>query len=255
MTRQVGPRRLHRWYPTLHRWLGISSLVFVILLSITGLALNHSSGLDLAQRYIGAEWLLRWYGIEAPPVTASFTTGDHALTLIGERLYFDDHELIEGVTGLVGAVATRTQIAIATSDDILLVTPRGELVERVETAGLLPGELNGFGRIGTDLAYRSGEALYRSDPDVLTIAPAPAGAAVNWSQPSVIDPERLKTLQRLYRGRGLTLERLLLDVHSGRAFSRLGPWVMDVVAVALIALSLFGMMLWLGRRQARRARR
>lgn len=257
MSRRVGPRRIHRWFPTLHRWLGISSLVFVILLSVTGLALNHSSGLALGQRYISSEWLLRWYGIEAPAATASYLAGEHTLTLIGERLYFDDRELVEGVTDLVGAVAIQAQIAVATADAILLLTPRGELVERVETAGLLPGALAAFGGTGTQLVYRSSGALYRSDPDVLTVVPWPAGvdAAIEWSQPSDVEPERLETLQQLYRGRGLTLERLLLDVHSGRAFSRLGPWLIDLVAVALIALSLFGMLLWLRRRQVRRARR
>jgi len=257
MTGSVGPRRFHRWFPTLHRWLGVGSFVFVILLSITGLALNHSSGLALGQRYVSAEWLLGWYGIQAPPVTASFTADGHALTLIGERLYFDDRELIEGVTGLVGVVATQRQIAVATPSDVLLLTPRGELVERVGTTGLLPGEFTAFGGADMSLVYRSAGTLFRSDFDVLAIAPWPAGvgAAIDWSEPSGVDPERLGALQQLYRGRGLTLERLLLDLHSGRAFARSGPWLMDIVAVALIALSLLGMLLWLRRRQVRRARR
>jgi uncharacterized iron-regulated membrane protein len=63
-------------------------------------------------------------------------------------------------------------------------------------------------------------------------------------------------LEALYRGRGLSVQRLLLDVHSGRAIARLGPWLMDVVGLALIAVSLFGLLLWWRRKHdANRASR
>jgi hypothetical protein len=60
--------------------------------------------------------------------------------------------------------------------------------------------------------------------------------------------ERLESLGLLYRGRGLSLERLLLDLHSGRVFPRTSPWLLDMVGIGLVALSLFGLLLWWRRR-------
>ncbi|HSN52770.1 MAG TPA: PepSY-associated TM helix domain-containing protein, partial [Woeseiaceae bacterium] len=61
----------------------------------------------------------------------------------------------------------------------------------------------------------------------------------------------------LYRGRGVTVERVLDDLHSGRIFARAGTLVMDAVAVFMIVLSLSGFVLWLqrGRREAELERR
>ena len=67
----------------------------------------------------------------------------------------------------------------------------------------------------------------------------------------------LAVLQTLYRGRGLTVERGLADVHSGRIFASTGTLIMDAVAVFMIVLSLSGFVLWLqhSRREAEIERR
>lgn len=255
MIRPRGPSRAGRWYTRLHRWLGIGSLAFVLLLSGTGIALNHSSGWSLDRRYVQAGWLLRWYGIDAPEPSSSFAVDGHSVALLGERLYFDETELAEGVARLVGAAAAPTHIAVATPSRVLLVDRAGRLVEQLPTAGLLPGEITAFGGSATGFAFRSGGRIYLSDYDVLDVGPLPparSGEAIRWSQPRALATERLDRLRRLYRGRGLSVERLLLDLHSGRILSRAGPWIVDAVGAALIALSLLGLLLWLRRSPRRR---
>jgi hypothetical protein len=60
----------------------------------------------------------------------------------------------------------------------------------------------------------------------------------------VLGGERLRELGRDYRGRVLTLERLMLDLHSGRLFGLGGTWLMDIVAALLVILAASGMWLW-----------
>ena len=55
-------RHLREW----HRKLGIIAAFFIIFLSITGVALNHTTTLSLAHEPISNTWLLDHYGI-APP--------------------------------------------------------------------------------------------------------------------------------------------------------------------------------------------
>jgi hypothetical protein len=59
-------------------------------------------------------------------------------------------------------------------------------------------------------------------------------------------------LKEQYRGRGLSVERVIADLHSGRVIGIVGPFVMDVVAVLLIVLSLSGLLLWLRPRGSQR---
>jgi len=246
--------RLDRWYPRLHRWLGISTLLFVLILSITGITLNHSVELGLDRRFVASEWLLRWYGIDVPAPSASFRPDGHTVALIGERLYFDGNELADGVQGLVGAVALSGRVVIATPARIFLIGPGGALVEQLPVSGFLPADVTAVGRTASAVVFLADDEPYASGAELLAATPLPdaAVATVDWAQNAALEPGQLDALRSLYRGRGLTLERLLLDVHSGRIVAQSGRWFMDAVAVALIALSLFGLVLWLRRRRRRR---
>ncbi len=238
-------RRLSR----VHRWFGIGSVVFVLLLSITGIALNHAGDLSLDRHYIQSPWLLEWYGFAVPPPQASFTAADHRVSLIGERLYYDDDELTDGVQGLVGAVSTPSFIAIATPTDVLLVTPDGTLVERIDTEAFLSGEVTAIGVAGAVLLLRSGDYLYEADENLLTFSLCLEldVTDVQWPVPSTIPQDQLAILQGLYRGRGLSLERVIVDLHSGKILTRVGPILMDGVGIMLITLSTIGLFLWTGR--------
>jgi uncharacterized iron-regulated membrane protein len=47
----------------------------------------------------------------------------------------------------------------------------------------------------------------------------------------------------------LTTDQLVLDIHTGRILGKLGPLLMDVVAIMLLILSLSGCYMWLKRTQ------
>ncbi|HSH28473.1 MAG TPA: PepSY domain-containing protein, partial [Thiohalobacter sp.] len=72
---------------------------------------------------------------------------------------------------------------------------------------------------------------------------------VTWAQTDTLPAELYEELVEHYRGEVLPLERVLLDLHSGRIFGRHGYLVMDVAAVLLIALALSGSLIWLRRRK------
>ena len=233
----------------IHRWFGIGSIAFVVLLSVTGIALNHTDDLGLDRQFLSSSWLLDWYGVEVPPPQASFGVAGHRVSLIGERLYYDDGELTSGVSELVGAVSTPSFIAIATPSDVLLVMPDGALVERIDAESSLPNEISGIGVSGARLVLRSGGELLETDEYLLAFTPCFELdlADVQWSIPSAIPRDQLAVLRQLYRGRGISLERVLLDLHSGKFLTRAGSILLDVVGVLLIALSFLGIFMWFGR--------
>ncbi len=230
----------------LHRWLGLGSLVFVVLLSVTGIALNHSSGLGMDESHIRWSWLLDWYGIEAPPVESSYAVADHRVTLLGERLYFDQEEIAAGVLGLTGAAAIPRFFVVATDDSVLLLTRSGALVERIAVSGELPGAVQAIGTARSELVLRSGDALFQADEELLgfDVCNDIPGDEVQWSKASPVPAAELSALNELYRGNGVTVERFIADLHSGRLFTGAGPIVMDAVGVILIALSFLGIMVW-----------
>lgn len=242
-----GTSRQNGWLRRGHRWLGIGLSLFVLLLSCTGIALNHSDNWGLGNRYVSWNWLLDAYGMRAPAPSASFSDSEHHAALLGKRLFFDQREIADGVDVLTGVVVIG-KLALVTSDDSAFVlTTAGELVERLDLSQQLPGAIDRAGRLGESAVIFSGTASYQSDTGLSGFVQtnAVAHGDVAWSSPASLPASLLASIQDQYRGRGLTVERLLSDVHSGRIVGGSGPLFMDAVAFLFILLSATGLYMWL----------
>ena len=128
----------------------------------------------------------------------------------------------------------------------MLLDKKGTLVERpawqnagtstIESIGLFTDERIVVGSAG-QLWVADEELLgwQRVDDDRKT---------VQWSSP-VPTPDMLRQqIAQHHRGDGLNVERLLLDLHSGRIFGPLGILVYDLMALAIAFLALSGLVVW-----------
>jgi len=66
---------------------GVSAAIIILIVAVTGLLLNHTEDFQFDSEYIQTDWILDWYGIEAPHTMQTFLAGDRYITLMGEHLY------------------------------------------------------------------------------------------------------------------------------------------------------------------------
>jgi hypothetical protein len=243
-------RSVFQW----HRYAGLTIILLVIMLVVTGIMLNHTERLSLGRIYVESDLLLDWYGIEIPPVAAAFRTTHHSIIQVEDRLYMDHRPLDEPVTGLRGAVEAGPLIVVAVDGAVLLFTPRGELVERLEDAQGVPSGLRAIGRTrGGRLVADAAHGRYTADEDFLGWQRYGDKQPVLWSQPQSPSPELVQDLRQHYRAHILPVERVMLDLHSGRILGRWGVFVVDAAAVLLFFLGFSGCWLWVERYRKRKA--
>jgi hypothetical protein len=235
-----------------HRWLGVCLAAFILILALTGIALNHAVGLKLDQRYVSWPWLLDLYGVRMPEPSKSYVDEPYRATQIGDRLFVDGRDTGQPVAGLAGIVALEPLLLVAGAQTAHVFTTAGERVEAFDLGMQLPGPIERIGRTQGRAVILSGGSLYSSDPDITMFEPAEgiAADAVDWSLESALSADDVATLEAAYRGRGIPVERVLLDLHSGRILGASGRLFMDIIAVCLVLLSLSGLILF--RRRNRR---
>jgi hypothetical protein len=227
-----------------HRWAGAAVALFVALVCATGIVLNHSAALGLVDRYVASGWLLEIYGVAPPGKIDAFLADGHWASRVGERIYFDAIDLGEPDGALVGMVRSGDLFVIALTGRLVLISGDGRLVESLREeegtpAGMRRIGITVDGRVIVDAAGR----LHCPDLSSLKWEAVPPIES-QWSEPSAPPPELAARLNDAYRARALSLERILLDVHSGRIVQRAGVWVMDAVALVLISLVLSGLWIW-----------
>lgn len=234
-----------------HRYMGVSAALFTLLIAVTGILLNHTEDFQFDSQYVESGWVLDWYGIEAPQDLSSFPCGKRHITLMGEHLYLNRKEIDGNYQQLVGAVCQNELIIVAVSQSILLLTRRGELIEQLKGKDGVPA---GILAIGSDTAghvvVRSSHDMYQPDTDFIQWKRWEGNPdTVTWVTTNELDAVVKTSLQQHYRTEVLPVERVILDLHSGRFFGKPGPWLFDAAAVLLILLSLTGTWIWIKRRR------
>jgi hypothetical protein len=103
--------------------------------------------------------------------------------------------------------------------------------------------------IGSDtngaVVVKSGSRTWVADSDLLNWVERHGSlAAIQWSSPIGEPASVRQAIVRHYNGGGLSLERLLLDIHSGRIFGRFGVLIYDLLALVLGFSAVSGLVLW-----------
>ncbi len=231
--------------------MGVSAALFTLIIAFTGILLNHTEDFDFHDRHVKTDWILDWYGIEAPQQLLSFPTGERHITLMGDDLYLDRREIGDDYRDLTGAVELNDMLVVSVNNTILLLTPRGDIVERLKHSEGVPAGIEQIGISAEGgIAVRTLHEIYLPDGDFIRWRRYDGDPGnIRWAVPAPLEPRLKQELQHHFRGEVLSVERVLLDLHSGRFFGKPGPWVFDIAAALLILLSLSGAWIWLKRRR------
>lgn len=238
----IGNGPVLKW----HRTLGLAAALLVVFLSVTGVMLNHGPALDLDRRTTDSRWLLDWYGLGLKGEIVSYRAGDQWVTWSDNHLFLDGRAVAEHAARPTGVARSKGVIAAATRAEVFLLTPEGDLIERL-TGAAVPGSI---ARMGVTAA---GQVIVETDAGRFGAKTDFLGwtrtdGTARWSVPAPTPaPIRQKVLVD-YRGHGLSWSRVLLDLHSGRLFGAWGPLVMDVTAIILVILAVTGLVNWRRRR-------
>ena len=246
--KQQSPARLLRSLYIWHRYIGIAAAVFVIVLTVTGLVLNHTDELKLDSSYIQSDLLLDWYGINAPGELTSYTSGPISVTAVNGQVFWGSKPLSQVSVPLTGLLVYRDLVIIAAGGGLSLYTTAGELIEKLEHVAGVPAGILAIGITAQALlAVKTAQGIYLTDDSMLEwrLADKPE---VLWSEATPVPSGLRAALQAAYRGTGLPVERVLLDLHSGRILGRAGIYLVDAAAILFLLLAFSGVWLWARRR-------
>jgi hypothetical protein len=229
-----------------HRWLGIFSALFLLSLSITGLALNHTEFLRLDQITIRSSFILNRYGMASGSgITAYRIHGSDTLSHLDGQLFYNNAPI--ATTGKpLGIIESDPISVVATSEALLYLTADGELIETVPSSQLPYQTLSAVGHTtnGTPVLVTDA-GRFTPDADWLEFDSYQAGYTVDALPLVELDDASINALLDAFQGGGVSLYRVLLDLHAGRLFGWGGRTAMDLSAVAIIILITSGIGGWL----------
>ena len=243
-------RSIRTWIRASHRWLGVLLLLPLTIVCITGLILNHTVDLKLSSRKTSVDWIQARYGmhLQGEPEAMGFDGKAYAATWDGKIFY--QKQILEDTTPLIGAVPLRDGTAVVTASAVHYFGLDGELIETLDSLTLPGTPISRSGRTrDLELVLETPAGTFISDENLLEFTKADTGREIDWSGVVTAKESDLETWKSAFSGDGIPLDRLILDLHSGRFFGTVGKWIYDLATVGVLLLSATGFVLFLRTRR------
>lgn len=238
-----GIRLVRRW----HSRIGLAALLFLLFLIASGLVLNHGDVFGLEAIEINNVWLMNWYGLKAAIPAQGYPVGDGFMAWDNDKWVLHGKVVAAKPANPVGAVEAGGIYFIATRNGLYLYGQDERLVDKIENRALPALPVTRLGTAGERVVLETPGGAFASR-DGLDWQKLDA-SLVAWSDLRPLPPQEKQKLAQAFAPE-LPLQRILLDLHSGRIFGHYGPLFVDLLACTLLALGLSG--LWMYWRATRR---
>ncbi|TRX58054.1 PepSY domain-containing protein [Thalassomonas sp. M1454] len=237
-----------------HRQLGMLLAFFMIFLAVTGIIINHGNSLNLDRTKVGVNWILDHYNIEAPEQVQKFSLAENknALFVVGKQVWLANTLLFTSDNDITAAAIWQQFILISSDNNLRLYNLAGQLVDVMDKASGLPGNIKTLFVDGNDVYLKTAQGVFLSNDELYSWQQYESNKHLeHWSQATTISTAETQHYQQQYRTQILNWERVVIDIHSGRFFASLGVLFMDLVALFIIILSMSGIYMWIRQARAR----
>ena len=239
--------KLLRW----HRRIGLILGLLIVLLAVTGILINHTHSLKLSSVRLNNSLLLSWYGLENDdPIKAyGFSLGnDNWFSQFNNQLYMNHAPITECASPLHGAVEYQQYYLALCQDQLLLLTRSGDVLETITPAFGLPADVRSITNTNYMLYLLTSSGILTFNPDTLTASIEPDQNIHQWPEQKQL-PDYLQEAIYEEIKASITLETLLLDIHSGRILGNFGVYLTDLAGIMICLLALSGLWAWLNHKR------
>lgn len=252
--RQNLTMKLRKW----HQRAGLAAFLFMTWLGATGLLINQSAPWGYDTLRIDWPWVTNGlYGLSAVPPQEGYKAGGHWITKAGDAIVLDGEAVEYAMNDphgmAMGEGPEQALLFIATRSSVVVLTEQGAIYDELRSPVLPVSEPQRLGTRDADgaVVVAGADDAYASTDGGFTWQPADDVADVRWSEAEALAEAEREALMPFSQP-SMSVERVLLDVHSGQIFGDFGKWVVNIVGVLAIVLGITGV--WMYWRMNRRRR-
>jgi len=225
-------------FSRVHRWVGLVIAFIVVLLCLTGIALNHTSQFKLGSK-AAPKWIASAIYGDASAEQLVFSVDDRAFSTSTAGLLVADNEELVYCGHLAGIAKTGEYLVASCPATLVILSDQAELVEVFSLSGKKFESVSGIvsGQEAAELYLVGENRVWLLDLDSMQISESALS-------PGLTPSTNIVPFGFSRPGAVINYERLMLDIHSGRALGGWGVWLVDLVAVGLLSLIVTGFLAW-----------
>jgi hypothetical protein len=226
-----------------HRSIGALAALFLLMLAVTGILLNHTLDLKLENRHLDWPWLLEHYGVAEVEADRVYLLEDNVISQFGDQVFVDAAPVAKSLKPIIGGIYLDEITVVASDDALILLSSEGEFIEEMGDAIGIPSQIQNIGLFHGLPVLQTRHGMWRGDI-LLEQWEKISLQGVSWSEATSMPRAVREDLARYFYGKGISIERFVLDLHNGYILGVVGVWLIDFIGILLIVLSLSGLWIW-----------
>lgn len=224
----------------LHKYVGFIFSFFILILIVTGIMLLYPKYFGLDSTYLSSTYILKKYKMLSIEDVKNLGKSEDEIILLDKNLYYKETFIDRFEQNIKNAYYNKeSNILTVVLEKKVYLYFLEEFENKIEVIDIQEKEFN-------DEILEVGEAetkniIFKTKNNVFTIANKEIVKAknvreVDWFKKNSLDPIVAKSYLEIYQGKGVSLHRVITEVHNGKIMGSFFTYILFLSSISLLFL-------------------
>ena len=229
----------------LHKYLGFAFSIFILHLTVTGILLTYPETFNVEETYISNFFILKKYNMDTHKEVYGLSNIEDEVVIIKNNIYLNNKFIDKFNNEIINLlyqkkeeriiVLSKSVIGIYFLESIDGEFEINDIINLENTKKIMYLGLNSTGDV---VFLKNDTEYYKLDNDNLLKLVNEKDKNIKWSNISKIDKKLAKYYLKIHQGKGVSLTRILTELHNGKFFGSIFTLILFFSSLSLIFLTL-----------------
>ena len=229
----------------LHKYLGFAFSIFILHLTVTGILLTYPKTFNIEEKYISNFFILKKYNMDTHKEVYGLRNIEDEVVIIKNNIYINSQFVDKFSDEIINVLYQKNEKKIfILSKSIIGIYFFENIDGALEIKDIISIEntkkIKGLGQnLSDDIIFLKNDSEYYNFDNKNLIKQANIkDKNIKWSNISKIDKKLAKYYLNIHQGKGVSLTRILTELHNGKFFGSIFTLILFFSSLSLIFLTL-----------------
>ena len=229
----------------LHKYLGFTFSIFILHLTVTGILLTYPKTFNIEETYVSNFFILKKYNMETHREVYGLSNEEDEVVIIRNNIYVNRQFVDKFSDEIINVlyqkkknkiiILSKNTIGIYFFENIDGALEIKDIISLENTKKMKDLGLNLSGNI---IFLKNDSEYYNLNDNYLLELVNEKDKNIKWSNISKIDKGLAKYYLNIHQGKGVSLTRILTELHNGKFFGSIFTLILFFSSLSLIFLTL-----------------
>ena len=229
----------------LHKYLGFAFSIFILHLTVTGILLTYPKTFNIEEKYISNFFILKKYNMDTHKEVYGLRNIEDEVVIIRNNIYINSQFVDKFSDEIINVLYQKNEKKIfILSKSIIGIYFFENIDGALEIKDIISIEntkkIKSLGQnLSGDIIFLKNDSEYYNLDNKYLIKQANIkDKNIKWSNISKIDKKLAKHYLNIHQGNGVSLTRILTELHNGKFFGSIFTLILFFSSLSLIFLTL-----------------